>query len=294
MRASRGEVTEVDSKTILNGGAVPTERRTIDGKKTALQYQLGKKLLMNRLSICGALLVSISAHTARNPASAEEAPRLVVVVVVDQMRRSEIDTLGPHLTGGFRRLLDQGARLDGHYGQQNTYTGPGHALILSGSYGYLNGIFQNKWFNRATGRSESMLFDEKSQIINQGPVEPGDETSPRNFFGSTVGDELRMSNGGKSMVVSLAVKERGALLLGGRTGTAYFFGEQTGDWTTSTYYMNALPPWVVAFNARRLADQGFGKEWTRCLPDAVYGPEPDDVPWEGDLVGLGRTFPHRK
>ena len=217
----------------------------------------------------------------------------MVVVVVDQMRRSEIDRLGPHFTGGFRRLLNEGARLDGHYGQQNTYTGPGHALILSGSYGYLNGIFQNKWFNRATGRSESMLFDEKAQVINQGPVDPGEDSSPRNFYGSTVGDELRMSNGGKSRVVSLAIKERGALLLGGRTGTAYFFNDLNGDWTTSTYYMNVLPAWLVAFNAKRLADQWFGKEWTRCLPEAVYGPEPDDAPWEADLLGLGRTFPHK-
>ena len=70
----------------------------------------------------------------------------MVVVVIDQMRRTEIARLGPHFTGGFRGLLNEGARLDGHYGQQNTYTGPGHALILSGSYGYLNGIFQNNWW----------------------------------------------------------------------------------------------------------------------------------------------------
>jgi len=248
---------------------------------------------MNRPLICTAFLASISACAAPRPAAAEEAPKLVVVVVVDQMRRSEIDTLRPHLTGGFRRLLNEGARLDGHHGQQNTYTGPGHALILSGSYGYLNGIFQNNWFNRASGRSESMLFDEKAQVINQGPPEPGKDSSPRNFYGSTVGDELRMSSGGKSKVVSLAVKERGAVLLGGRTGTAYFFGEQTGDWTTSTYYMKVLPPWMVAFNAKRLADRWFGKEWTRCLPEAVYGPEPDDAPWEADVLGLGRTFPHK-
>jgi predicted AlkP superfamily pyrophosphatase or phosphodiesterase len=248
---------------------------------------------MNPLLIRAAFLAILSACAGPRLAAAEETPRLVVVVVVDQMRRSEIDSLAGHLTGGFRRLLNQGARLDGHYGQQNTYTGPGHALILSGSYGYLNGIFQNKWFNRATGRSESMLFDEKAQPINQGPPAPGDDTSPRNFYGSTVGDELRMSNGGMSKVVSLAVKERGALLLGGRTGTAYFFGEQTGGWTTSTYYMNVLPPWVVGFNGKRLADQWFGREWTRCLPEAAYGPEPDDAPWEGDLVGLGRTFPHK-
>ena len=248
---------------------------------------------MNRLLVCAALLTSISADTTSRAAAAAEAPKLVVVVVIDQLRRSEIDRLGPHFTGGLRRALNEGARLDGHYGHQNTYTGPGHALILSGSYGYLNGIFQNKWFNRATGRSESMLFDAKAQVINRGPVDPGEDSSPRNFYGSTVGDELRMSNGGKSRVVAVAIKERGALLLGGRTGTAYFFNDLNGDWTTLTYYMNVLPAWLVAFNAKRLADQWFGKEWTRCLPEAVYGPEPDDAPWEADVLGLGRTFPHK-
>ncbi len=80
---------------------------------------------MNRLLICAASLASISAYAGPKLAAAEEAPKLVVVVVVDQMRRSEIDTLAPHFTGGFRRLLKEGARLDGHHGQQNTYTGPG-------------------------------------------------------------------------------------------------------------------------------------------------------------------------
>lgn len=256
-----------------------------------------KSPLLIALTAAGSLALATAsttfsaAHAA--PPKPTDAPKLVVVVVVDQMRRVEIDRLQPYLTGGFRRLLNEGARLDGHYGQQNTYTGPGHALILSGSYGYLNGIFQNKWFNRATGRSESMLFDEKATVINQAPIEPGDDSSPRNFYGSTVGDELRLFNGGKSKVISLAVKERGALLLGGRTGTAFFFGESTGDWTTSTYYMPTLPAWVTAFNQRRLADQFFGKDWTRTLPEAAYGPEPDDQPWEGDVLGLGRTFPHK-
>ena len=78
----------------------------------------------------------------------------------------------------------------------------------------MNGIFQNKWFNRATGRSESMLFDAKAQVINRGPVDRGEDSSPRNFYGSTVGDELRMSNGGKSSVVAVAIKERGACCSG--------------------------------------------------------------------------------
>src|SRR4030095_12070772 len=94
-------------------------------------------------------------------------PKLALVVVVDQLRRAEVERMAPHLTGGFKRMRDGAAALDGHYGQQNTYTGPGHALILSGSYGYMNGVMQNKWFNRATNRSEGMLYDPDSRPLGQ-------------------------------------------------------------------------------------------------------------------------------
>src|SRR5262249_42863586 len=152
-----------------------------------------------------------------------------------QMRNADLSRLSPHFTGGFKRLMSTGAVLDGHYGQQNTYTGPDHALILSGSYGYLNGIIQNKWFHRAANRSEGMLHDEDAKFLTDGAPTPEDDTSPRNFNGSTIGDELRLASGMAAKSVALALKERGALLLGGRTGQAYFFSEAAGEMTSSTY-----------------------------------------------------------
>jgi predicted AlkP superfamily pyrophosphatase or phosphodiesterase len=222
----------------------------------------------------------------------ERKPKLVVVVVIDQLRRGDLDRLAPYLTGGFKRLRDRAAVFDGHYGQQNTYTGPGHALIASGSYGYLNGIFQNKWFNRATNRSEGMLFDPQSNPIGIAQADPGDDTSPRNLLGSTVGDELKMATGGAARVVALALKERGPLLLGGHLGTAYFFVDKIGQMTSSTYYMRDLPSWVKAFNAQKIPDKAFGTIWERTLPASAYL-SPDDQPWESDALGLGRTFPHK-
>jgi predicted AlkP superfamily pyrophosphatase or phosphodiesterase len=237
------------------------------------------------LSLLPVGVLNVSARAAVTP---ERKPKLVVVVVVDQLRRGDLDRLAPWLTGGFKRLRDEAAVLDGHYGQQNTYTGPGHALIASGSYGYINGIFQNKWFNRATNRSESMLFDAQAKLLGMADADPGDDNSPRNFLGSTVGDELKMATGGAARVVALALKERGALLLGGRLGTAYFFSEKTGEMTTSTYYMQALPSWVQTFNAQKIPDKSFGAIWQRSLPPAAYM-APDDQPWETEV----RTFPHK-
>lgn len=244
--------------------------------------------VLARVVVYAALMLAGVAQAAPAP----KKPKLVVVVVIDQLRAAELQRLGPHLEGGFQRLLSSGAVLTGHYGHQNTYTGPGHAQILSGSYGYLNGIIQNKWFNRATGRSEGMLYDPDSRPL-VGKMDPGEDTSPRNFNGSTVGDELRLATGMGAKVVAAALKERGALLLGGRLGTAYFFSEAAGQMTTSTYYMPQLPEWVNAFNAQRLPDKAFGQQWSRALPVGAYALSgPDDSPYEGDLLGLKRTFPH--
>jgi predicted AlkP superfamily pyrophosphatase or phosphodiesterase len=234
------------------------------------------------VAICGTVLA----------APPPKKPKLVVVVVIDQLRNSDLQRLGPHLDGGIKRLLDSGARLDGHYGQQNTYTGPGHALILSGSYGYLNGIIQNKWFNRASGKSEGMLYDPDAHAL-AGEPEAGEDNSPRNFNGSTLGDELRMASGMAGKAIALAVKERGAILLGGRLGQAYWFSESAGQMTTSSYYMQAVPGWVAEFNKRRIPDEAFGKAWERALPVGAYAlAGPDESPYEGDVLGLGVTFPH--
>jgi predicted AlkP superfamily pyrophosphatase or phosphodiesterase len=240
-------------------------------------------------------LVTLTLLAAAAPLRAQPAPRrpkLVVVLVMDQMREATLHRLAPRFgPGGFARLLKQGATLSGHYGQQNTYTGPGHATILSGAYGYLNGIMQNKWYNRAAKRSEAMLFDPQARHLS-GPTDAASETSPRNFLGTTVGDELILASGRqRAKVVAVAVKERGSLLTGGRLGHAYYLDEATGLFTTSTYYMPRLPAWAQAFNARRPLDAFFGKRWERLLPEAAYTSD-DDVPGEGTPDGLGRTFPH--
>jgi predicted AlkP superfamily pyrophosphatase or phosphodiesterase len=243
--------------------------------------------MWQRLALTVSLLVPAFAVAAP-----VKRPKLLVVVVVDQFRNSDLGRLAPHFTGGFHRLVTTGAQLDGHYGQQNTYTGPGHALILSGSYGYANGIIQNKWFNRASGKSEGMLYDPESRPLT-GESEVGEDTSPKNFIGSTVGDELKMASGMASRTVAIALKERGAMLLGGRLGQAYFFAEPSGEMTSSTYYMKELPAWVATFNGEKRVDKVFGKAWERALPVGAYTlAGPDDQSWEGDALGLKRTFPH--
>ena len=222
-------------------------------------------------------------------------PKLVVAIVIDQFRADYLTRFEPSFGDkGFKRLARTGASWKGHYGHYATYTGPGHALILSGSYPYVNGIAANKFYNRETGRAEAMVFDAASEVLGVKKTDPDMDVSPRNFIGSTVGDELALATAQKSRTVALATKGRGAILLGGRLGKAYYMNDDTGEMTTSTYYASVLPNWVVGWNTKKLADASFGKPWERALPEAAYAISgADDAKGEGDSKGLGKTFPHK-
>lgn len=242
--------------------------------------------------VSGALVVALLAVSAAAFAAPARRPRLAVIFVVDQFGYETMQRMRRNFgKGGLERLLSEGAVFgEAHYSHLSTLTGPGHACIASGSYPYKNGIVANRYFNRALGRTVTMMADPAHPIL-EANTDPEDDTSPAVFIGETIGDRLRASTDLKAKVVAIALKDRAAVLLGGRVGQAWWFSEQTGKMTTSTYYSKELPNWVKAFNERRLADAAFGKPWDRAMPEKNYVGE-DAAAWELDAFGLGNTFPH--
>ena len=128
-----------------------------------VQRTNASNLLLSRRALLGAavgaapLLVSPTRSLWAAPAARPglPVPKLVLLLVADQFRADNLTRYGSmFVEGGLKRLMRQGAFAIGRYGQQNTYTGPGHALIATGSYGYLNGITQNKFWNRQSNKSE--------------------------------------------------------------------------------------------------------------------------------------------
>jgi predicted AlkP superfamily pyrophosphatase or phosphodiesterase len=167
-------------------------------------------------------------------------------------------------------------------------TGPGHAVILSGTYGYQNGIFANNWFDLATKKDIYCVADNSVSLVGV----QGEGRSPANFTGSTFGDELRIQSGFTSRVVSVSNKDRAAILLGGKLANGTYWMVDS-SFTTSTYYASSLPEWVRNFNASGLINSYFGLTWDRVLSEDEYaGLDRDDAPYEGTGSGLGRTFPH--
>jgi predicted AlkP superfamily pyrophosphatase or phosphodiesterase len=257
---------------------------------SSLHAQPAEELVITPQAHKGALAVPVARPKAGAVASPVRGPKLVLVLVADQFRADTITRYRSLLGNAGLLRLARGATAVGHHGQQNTYTGPGQALIATGAYGYLNGVTQNKWFNRATGRSEAMMFDPESRVLGEKDGGPEEETSPRNLVGTTLFDELRMANSA-SKVIAVALKGRGSLLLGGQLGQSYFFSDQFGGFTSSSFYGSELPEWVRRWNARKPADAAFGQKWERLLPAQLYQGS-DDAPYEGEVKGMGKTFPH--
>src|SRR4051812_29435533 len=195
-------------------------------------------------------------------------PRLVLVLSVDQMRFDYLTRFGPLFHGGFRTLLDRGAIYsNAHQNYAFSETGPGHSVILSGRYPSHSGIVANDWYDPLTRGMVNVVDDPVQRAVGG----EGRAASPANMIGFTLGDALKKASP-ESHVVAVSLKDRAAILMGGRRADGAFWYESAhGGFVTSTYYMAAAPPWLLAWNARHYPDRYFGKTWTRLLPDeAVY------------------------
>src|SRR5262245_37809570 len=191
-------------------------------------------------------------------------PKLVLVLSVDQMRFDYLTRFNDLYKGGLRRLLDQGAVFtNAKYRHANTETGPGHSVILSGRHASHSGIVANSWYDPLLKKSINVV-DDPVQLPVGGN---GRSASPTNFIGFTVGDVLKRQSP-ESKVVGVSMKDRSAILMGGRRADAsYWFENECGNFITSTYYMAVAPEWLKEWNARKFADQFAGKLWDRLLPD---------------------------
>ena len=222
-------------------------------------------------------------------------PKLVVGIVVDQMRYDYLyrywDKYGED---GFKRLLLSGFSYENtHYNYVPTYTGPGHASIYTGTTPAIHGIIGNDWYDRTTALNRYCAEDKNVNSV--GSTSVWGKMSPKNLLTTTITDQLRLATNMQAKVIGVCIKDRGAILPAGHTANAaYWYDGTNGDWITSTYYMEALPAWVQAFNARKLSEKYLSQAWNPLLPLAAYTEStPDDNEFEKPFAGEGRpVFPH--
>lgn len=226
------------------------------------------------LATCLAFCLAADRAYAATPVAATNAgaqPKLVVVLVVDGLPNEQVQRYRDQFgQGGLRRMLDQGATFsNAHQAHGVTVTAIGHSAILTGAYPYVHGVIGNNWIDPVTKKSVYCTEDTNYTYINE-ETDPSDGTSPMRLKVNTLGDELRYATGSRSKVVAISGKDRGAILLAGKTGTAYMYMEKTGNFASSTYYMKNHPEWVQKYQAGKPQDRYYGKTWAPLLPEAAY------------------------
>ncbi len=223
-------------------------------------------------------------------------PRLVLLIVVDQFRYDYLERYDDLFSGGLQRLLRDGANwTNANYDHMPTYTAPGHATLMTGTWPAETGIVGNEWYDRDTGKRVTSVSDTMAKTLGGDAQEAG--ASPRRLLASTLGDELRLTTNDRAKVIGISIKDRAAILPAGRhASAAYWFSGQNGHMISSDYYFNQLPAWVTAFNDARPADKFFGARWDRLLSDTREYERrvgPDAPPWENiGAVKDTNTFPH--
>ncbi len=230
------------------------------------------------LAVVFVLALLTSCATSERPYAGK--PRLVVFFVVDGLPQRQVvdyrDQLSPD---GFARFLDRGAWFaDAHYEHAFTVTAAGHATMLTGAYPNRTGIIGNEWRDRISTQPVYNTGDEAYTYIDN-RTEKLAGTSPRNLQVETVGDVLRRADP-RAKVIGISGKDRGAILPAGKSGTAYMYMGDSGRFASTTYYMQAHPAWVTAFNAAKPADRYFKAAWSPLLPESAYSRSlADDRPW---------------
>lgn len=240
------------------------------------------------LVACGGARTPPVPPAASAPSTAPLPPRLVLQIVVDQLRPDLLDRARHGLgEGGFHRLWEGGfAYTDAHNRQATTLTAVAHATIGTGAHTREHGIVGNEWFDRELQQQVPSVRDHDQRIVGEDSI----GRSPFRLLAPTLGDELTAATEGKAKVFGVSAKDRSAILITGASGMAYWYSYSTGRQVTSTYYREDYPEWVTAWNAANPVSAHQQSRWELRHPAESYVSR-DDRPEEGERYGVKGLFP---
>lgn len=242
-----------------------------------------------------------------NILTAQETPRLVLQITVDQLRGDLIDRYKKGLgDGGFNALIKGGAYFaNAHHRHANNETIVGHTTLSTGADPAMHGMIANVWFDRTTGEQFYNVQDPEYPLVGAAGIDASSEIdptqraattdgrSPRNIATSTMSDEIALHFGPKARIFGVSVKDRGAISMAGHAGQAYWFSKAEGRFVTSSFYRDDYPAWMAAWEAKGMVASYANKDWTLLLPEENYiFADHDAQEWETDFPGWGQTFPH--
>ena len=207
-----------------------------------------------------------------------EKPKLVVGIVVDQMRYDYLTRFWERFgDNGFKRLVAEGFNFkNNHFNYIPTYTGPGHASIYTGTSPMNHGIIGNNWYDKF---AEKVVYVTEDASVNSiGTSSDAGKMSPHKMKSTTVADKNRLHTQFRGKTIGVALKDRGSILPAGHTANAayWFHGADEGKWITSTFYLEKLPQWVKDFNDSNIAES-YLKPWNTLYDIKTYTESGDDI-----------------
>ena len=243
-------------------------------------------------AIAAALAAAVSAGGQRPSAQTTDAPpRLLVLLVVDQLRSGDLDLHRARWRGGIRTLLEEGAQFTRtEYPYLNTATCAGHATIGTGTLPRTHGIVLNRWWDREAARSVSCTEDPAAAHVSYGAPAEGGNSATR-ILAPALADELRMQRQG-ARVVSLALKARSAIALGGHgPGLVTWFDDGARSFVTTRPYSTEPIGIVRSFIEGDSPEASLGEAWHLDLPESSYR-NADLRKGERPKAGWTALFPH--
>jgi len=224
-----------------------------------------------------------------------QKPKLVVGIVVDQMRWDYVNRFKPFFksSNGFLRFIKDGATCNNTLiPYVPSITACGHTCVYTGSTPAIHGITGNGWFDNVKQRMVYCVEDNTVQTVGSNNIAAG-QMSPVNVWTSTIGDELKLATNFKSKVFGISIKDRGAIIPAGHAANgAFWYDSKTGNFISSTYYGSSLPNWVSNYNALHRTDSLYTKNWNLSLPNAIYEANCDNDENAYESTPFGKEAKH--
>jgi predicted AlkP superfamily pyrophosphatase or phosphodiesterase len=216
--------------------------------------------------------ISPTAQSARPANPSAEKPKLVVFISIDQMRGDYVDRFRHQWSKGLHRLVTEGAWFrQADYPYYNTVTCAGHASMSTGTVPAVHGMVLNQWWQRNNSRLVACTDDEGAKLISYGIPVTSIGNSAKHLMSNTLADEMRLQGSPAPKVVSISLKARSAINLGGhRPDVVIWLDEADGEWVTSTAFAKAPAPFFSEYIARHPLKGEIGRKWERSLPKDKY------------------------
>jgi predicted AlkP superfamily pyrophosphatase or phosphodiesterase len=250
------------------------------------------------LLIVGLIATQTFAQKANPVKATDTKPKLVVGIVVDQMRWDYVNKFKSFFKtqNGFLKMMNQGASCNNNLiSYLPTVTACGHTAVYTGSTPAIHGITGNSWYDNIQQRMVYCVEDNSVQAVGIENSSAG-KMSPLNVWTTTIGDELKLATNFKSKVFGISLKDRGAIIPAGHTADgAFWYDSKSGNFISSTYYGNSLPTWLTNYNNSKKVDSFYKLGWSLSLPVSIYEANCDNDQNEYESKPFGKEvngFPY--